>query len=360
MKKRKAWLDYSTALVVRFVAMVFGVFPVDANLRTLRGFGWIWFHVPHAIPEARIPGWIARWRFMRWSTKAAAGFNKLRGKFCEHRNRAEHHIRLSFPEFDERRVSEVALGSMQQLAMLAGEALLTPRLVTVSTRLRYVRLTELEEAIRVLLGRKGCIMLTGHYGSWELLGFSLATLGFDIVAVMRPLDNEYLNHYLLDRRERSGLRLLYKKGATASAGDVIESGGALCFIADQNAGSKGMFVDFFGRKASTYKAIGLLAMQYEVPIICGCARRVSLRFEYEICVNRIIYPHEWKQQADELRWITQEYTKAIEDFVRVAPEQYLWIHRRWKSRPKEERLAEKRAKEAQQIGAAGGIGGIAD
>ena len=85
-------------------------------------------------------------------------------------------------------------------------------------------------------------MLTGHYGNWELLGFALATLGFEVTAVMRPLDNEYLNSFLLDRRERSGLRLLYKKGATKSAGDVIDGGGALCFIADQNAGSKGLFV----------------------------------------------------------------------------------------------------------------------
>ncbi|HUN82519.1 MAG TPA: lysophospholipid acyltransferase family protein, partial [Phycisphaerae bacterium] len=157
------------------------------------------------------------------------------------------------------------------------------------------------------------------------------------VAVMRPLDNEYLNRYLLDRREQSGLKLLYKKGATRAAGDVIDSGGALCFIADQNAGSKGMFVDFFGKKASTYKSIGLLAMEREVPIIVGCARRSSWdRFQYEICVNRVIHPREWQDKDDPLRWITQEYSRAMEDFIRVAPEQYLWIHRRWKSRPKEE------------------------
>jgi KDO2-lipid IV(A) lauroyltransferase len=192
----------------------------------------------------------------------------------------------------------------------------------------------------VLLGRRGCIMLTGHYGNWELLGYTLATLGFEIVAVMRPLDNEYLNRFLLDRREQSGLRLLYKKGATQSAGDVIASRGALCFIADQNAGSKGLFVDFFGRKASTYKSIGLLAMEHEVPIIVGCARRTAKGYQYELCVNRIIRPEEWRDREDPLMWITQEYSRAMEEFIRVAPEQYLWMHRRWKSRPKEERIAE--------------------
>lgn len=247
---------------------------------------------------------------------------------------------MAFPEFDERRVSAVALGSMQQLAMLAVELLLAPRLITEWAWAKYLKLRKLDDAIRVLLRGKGCIMLTGHYGNWELLGFGLATLGFDIMAVMRPLDNEYLNKYLVEQRERSGLKLLYKKGVAKSAGDILESGGVLCFIADQNAGRKGLFVDFFGRKASTYKSIGLLAMQFDVPIVVGCGRRINNRFEYETCVNRVILPEEWKRQDDELMWITQEYSRAMEDFVRVAPEQYLWIHRRWKSRPKGEAVQE--------------------
>jgi KDO2-lipid IV(A) lauroyltransferase len=117
---------------------------------------------------------------------------------------------------------------------------------------------------------------------------------------------------------------------------VLESGAGLCFIADQNAGSKGLFVDFFGRQASTYKSIGLLAIHHEVPIIVGCARRLSDRFDYEIVVNRVIHPSEWTGRDDELMWITQEYTRAIEEFIRVDPSQYLWVHRRWKTRPKDE------------------------
>jgi KDO2-lipid IV(A) lauroyltransferase len=238
---------------------------------------------------------------------------------------------------NEQQVSEVVLSSMQQLAMLVVELLLSPRLVTPWSWARHLRLGKLDQAIRVLLQDTGCIMVTGHYGNWEVLGFGLATLGFDLTAVMRPLDNEYLNRHLLDRREQSGLRLLYKKGATQSAGDVLDGGGVLCFIADQNAGKKGVFVDFFGRKASTYRSIALLARAHEVPIVVGCARRVGRGFEYEICVGRVIRPEEWQGQEDELTWITQTYTRAIEDLVRVAPAQYLWIHRRWKTRPREER-----------------------
>jgi KDO2-lipid IV(A) lauroyltransferase len=161
--------------------------------------------------------------------------------------------------------------------------------------------------------------------------------GFPLTAVMRPLDNPHINAYLMETREARGLQLLYKKGATQSAEEILADGGALCFIADQNAGHKGLFVDFFGRKASTYKSIGLLAMECGVPIVAGYARRRSGRFAYEIGVNRIIYPSEWADKEDPLLWITQEYTAAIEAFVREDPTQYLWVHRRWKSRPKEER-----------------------
>ena len=120
----------------------------------------------------------------------------------------------------------------------------------------------------------------------------------------------------------------------------------MCFLADQDAGKKGVFVDFFGRKASTYKSIGLIAMRYNMPIAIGNCRRVEDRFFFEIEISRIIYPAEWVEKDDPLRWITQEYTKAIEGFIIEDPSQYWWLHRRWKTRPKEERKAAKKAKPA--------------
>lgn len=311
MKDRRKALDYLAYLALRVVTAILHCFPINANLRTARALGSAWYRMPRWIPL-------------------------LGAAFAKHRARAEEHIRLAMPELPAAEVSRIARASMQSMAMLAVEVLFTPRLINIWTWARYIRLDHLGDALRVLLDRNGCIMLTAHYGNWELLGYALATLGFDIVAVMRPLDNEYLNDHLMSQREPSGLQLLYKKGATRSMDDVLEGRGALCFIADQNAGSKGLFVDFFGRKASTYKSIGLLALRHQVPVVCGYARRRGDRFEYDIGVNRIIRPEEWQGRDDPLLWITQEFSRAIEDFVRAAPEQYLWIHRRWKSRPKEE------------------------
>ena len=119
--------------------------------------------------------------------------------------------------------------------------------------------------------------------------------------------------------------------------DVLRSGSALGFIADQNAGDKGLFVPFFGRLASTYKSIGLLAISQNVPIACGCAGRIGPGAHYEIMTNDIIRPEDWKNRRDPLYYITARFIRSIEMMIRACPEQYLWMHRRWKSRPRHER-----------------------
>jgi Kdo2-lipid IVA lauroyltransferase/acyltransferase len=130
--------------------------------------------------------------------------------------------------------------------------------------------------------------------------------------------------------------VLGKKGATTEITQLLSRGGVVAFVADQNAGSKGVFVDFFGRKASTYKSIGLLAMEYQVPVVIGYARRLNGKFQFQVAAQDIIWPRDWQDQSDPLRYITQRYTRAVEDFVRTDPCQYLWVHRRWKTRPKGE------------------------
>lgn len=296
---RNRLADWLVFAGVRTFAGVLHVFPIDLNLRTARLIGTVWFHT-----------------------------------IRRHRQRAMDHLRASFDgQYTEAELRRIALRSFQQLVMMAMEVLFEPRLIKSWNWGRRAVLKDLDEAFDELLGGRNAILVTGHYGSFELLGFLLATVGLEMVAVMRPLDNPYLNDYLLKCRYAAGLDLLYKKGAAYAAGQVIETGRLLCFIADQNAGRKGLFVDFFGRKASTYRSIGLLAMHYEVPVIVGYARRTGDRFHYQIGVNRIIRPEEWRDRPDPLVWITQEYTRAIEDFVREDPTQYLWIHRRWKTRP---------------------------
>jgi Kdo2-lipid IVA lauroyltransferase/acyltransferase len=301
-KPRNDFVDRLQYIALRTVSMLLHCFPVNANLQTARLLGNLMYAVDR-----------------------------------KHRERALGNLKRSFPEMPEAQRQEMARRSMQQMFMLFVEVLFTTRLVHIDTWRKYCDLENFQETLQLLLKRKqGLILLTGHYGNWEILGYVLATLGFETTSIARPLDNPYVNQWLLGVREKKGQRIIAKKGATEDVVQVLENGGAVGFIADQNAGTKGMFVDFFGRKASTYKSIGLLAMQFEVPVVIGFARRTNDQFLFKVKVQDVIHPEDWKPQDDPLRYITQRYTRAIEDFVREDPGQYLWVHRRWKTRPKGE------------------------
>lgn len=301
-QSRNQLLDLATYLALRTVSMALHCFPVNMNLKTAQWIG------------------SAMYRFDR-----------------KHRERALANLRRSYPNMPETRRREMARRSMQHLVMLGVEVLFTTRLIKIDTWRRYIELHNLQEALDLLVrGRTPLVMVTGHYSNWELLGYVLATLGFESIGVARPLDNSYINEWLLGVRQKQGHRILDKKGATIEVGKALAAGGTVGFIADQNAGSKGMFVEFLGRQASTYKSIGLLAMQNNCPVIVGYARRIGEQFRFEIGVQDIIYPRDWEDQPDPLRYITQRYTKGIEDFVTADPGQYLWVHRRWKTRPKGE------------------------
>lgn len=301
-KPRIDLVDRLQYLALRVVSMMFHCWPVNANLRTAKFLGDVMYRLDR-----------------------------------KHRERAMANLRRSFPNVPERQLQLHARRSMQELFMFFIEMLFTPRLIRIDTWSRYIVLEHFEPALELMVRRqKGLILLTGHYGNFEVLGYLLATLGLPTSSVARPLDNPYISDWVFGVREKMGQRIIAKKGATEDVVDEMERNGAVGFVADQNAGSKGIFVDFFGRKASTYKSIGLLAMQFEVPVVIGYSRRIDDQFKFAVGAQDIIYPEDWKNQDDPLRYITQRYTKALEDVVRNDPGQYWWVHRRWKTRPKGE------------------------
>jgi len=255
------------------------------------------------------------------------------------RNRALENLRASFPEKSEQWIRQTGQRSFEQIAMLAMDVLFTPRLVKKYNWRDYSSYKNVEKVKWLMQEGKGLLMITAHYGNFEIIGYILGLFGFNIYSVARPLDNKFISKYLYGVRERVGQKILDKKGAAKQMEEIISSGATLCLIADQDAGRKGIFVDFFGRKASTYKSIGLLAITNNIPIVVGGSRRIDNRFQFEIIVNRIIFPEEWENKSQPLEWITAEYTNAIEEFVREDPSQYWWLHRRWKHRPKNEKPA---------------------
>lgn len=254
------------------------------------------------------------------------------------RERARAGVARAFPHLDEdtqRRIVDTSIGHMFGLFMV--DAFAMPRAITRDNWPERIRVGNVGRAMEHLTSPKPCLFVTGHIGNWEILGYVLALVGFEMTALARPLDNRFLNDWILGVRQKTGLRVITKFGATDEIQRVIESGGKVGFIADQNAGPDGLFVPFFSRLASTYKSIPLLAVRYELPIVCGYARRIDGAFRYELRVTDVIEPSDWRDAEDPVFLIGARFNRAIELMVRESPEQYLWVHRRWNSRPKHER-----------------------
>ncbi|MGA2172911.1 MAG: lysophospholipid acyltransferase family protein [Sedimentisphaerales bacterium] len=300
-RKRNVVLDWLGYAGLRILTALLFLFDVETNLRFARFLGrLLWQH-------------------------------HRRG-----RERALENLRASYPDKDEQWYETTGQKSCEQLAMLAVDVIFTPRLVRKDNWRQYSRFKNAEYTKWLSKEGKGLICVGAHYGNFEIIGYMMGLFGFNVYSIARPLDNPFINRYLYGVRERVGQKIIDKKGAAELFDKAASSGATMCFIADQDAGQKGLFVDFFGRKASTYKSIGLLAITNNIPIVIGYGRRIDNRFFFEIGVQRIIFPEEWADKKDPLLWVTEEYTKAIEQFVREDPSQYWWMHRRWKHRPKGE------------------------
>ncbi len=300
-RKRNPVKDYLQYIALRVLVLFLYLFDVETNLRTACFLGRMLFKHYH------------------------------RG-----RKRALDNLRASYPDKSEQWIWQTARRSFEHIVMLAVDVLFTPRLVKKYNWRDYSRFKTTERAKWLMKQGDGLVMIAAHYANFEILGYMLGIFGFNIYSIARPFDNSFINKWLYGVRERAGQRIIDKKGASELMDKITSGGATLCFIADQDAGRKGIFVDFFGRKASTYKSIALLAVTNNIPIGVGYSRRVGNHFFFEICVPRIIFPEEWADKDDPLTWVTAEYTSVIEDFVREDPTQYWWLHRRWKHRPKEE------------------------
>jgi Kdo2-lipid IVA lauroyltransferase/acyltransferase len=201
-----------------------------------------------------------------------------------------------------------------------------------------------------LLSGRPVLLLGGHFGNWEVINGLFGVWGFPMGVIAREMDNPYLDGWFRRYREFYGHRLLQKKGDFDGILEVLQHGGNVALLGDQDAGSRGLFVDFFGHPASTYKSIALLALEYDAFIMVGGATRIADDFDgerwsrFRIAAQAVIDPRTITS-SNPVGEITQRFTTAIEQLIRQAPEQYFWVHRRWKSEPR----VRQRASAAQRL-----------
>jgi KDO2-lipid IV(A) lauroyltransferase len=176
----------------------------------------------------------------------------------------------------------------------------------------------------------GCIFVTPHIGNWEVLPHASAKAGIPVAIVVRPLDNEYLEKLIYAKRTSSGQMIIPKRNALMVLQKTLQSGTSVGILPDQST-AKGISIDFFGRKATATPVPAMLAITYNRPIVVVAACRKNEDYRYEGFVSDPIWPGEYSSEKDEIFRITEEMTREMESIIRRYPEQYLWIHNRWKT-----------------------------
>lgn len=242
----------------------------------------------------------------------------------------EENLRQAMPELTAAERRDLERRMWEHLFLLVVEVAQAPQRIHIGNWRRYVRIPEADRVTRLLLDERPLIIVSAHFGNFELAGFVFGLFGFPTYSVARPLDNPHLDAFLARFRGATGQHLIPKKGGLPQIVEVLSHGGTLAFLADQYAGSKGCWVEFFGRPASAHKAIALFALEHQAPVFVGYARRTGKPFEYEFGVAGIADPASGGPEVANVKALTQWYTSRLEEAIRLAPEQYWWLHRRWK------------------------------
>jgi len=262
-----------------------------------------------------------------------------------HRRIALQSVGRCFPERSAAEHRRIVAGCYRHLALSAMEF---ARLASLS-REEVVRLWALtDEQLRLLEAiraeRPPPMYVTAHVGLWELCGLGYSARGWPACSIARPLDNPRLNRLVDSVRERFGQRILAKRGALVAALHALREGTPVGMLLDQNAGRHGVFVPLFGRLASTLPTAAEMALRTGSPIVCVTCWRDEAAGVHRVRLGKIFRPGRWTGPRDgryraEVRRITAEYTAEVEAAVREHPEQWLWLHQRWKTRPPEEAAA---------------------
>jgi len=199
---------------------------------------------------------------------------------------------------------------------------------------RFADPTAPEPLRRLHAEGRGVILVTGHIGNPEFGGWLAALAGLPIHSVANRLTNPWVNRLLEELRTGSGQRILYQEGALRQGAQVLERGDVVAFLADLHGRRQGLSIDFFGREVSTMQGPAVLAVRTGSPVLPVAVVRQGSGPRYHVGWGEPIRPVPGAPAAAEVHRVTQAYTSALERFIRLWPEQWIWFHRRWKkSRP---------------------------
>ncbi|MCX8071631.1 MAG: lysophospholipid acyltransferase family protein [Candidatus Binatia bacterium] len=245
------------------------------------------------------------------------------------------HLALAFPQRTPKEHRAILQACARNLGRMAAEVAHFHKLNRENVG-DYVRIDEpaLWREVVARQDGRGLIVLTAHFGNWELLAYFHGLMGVPVTLIHRPMRNKLVNDWLVRLRGRAGTRSIEKKAAAREALRILREGGILAIPADQNQRySFGVFVDFFGIPACTTTGPVRLAQHSGARIVPVFLRRVGESSKHVVEVWPPVELVETGDPQADLVENTQRCSRILEEMIRRYPEQWIWFHRRWKTRP---------------------------
>ncbi|MBN2254564.1 MAG: lysophospholipid acyltransferase family protein [Deltaproteobacteria bacterium] len=249
----------------------------------------------------------------------------------KHRIITVHNLVRAFPEKNLSEIIGIAKNVYRNMGTVAAEFFEIPNL-TVENMSNWVTFEGLENYEKARAKKKGILFYTGHFGNWELLAACFGLKNMRVTIVYRALDNPVLENFVAWFRSFTGHKVIPKGGAFQRIVELLGCNEMIGILIDQNvAWKEGVFVDFLGRPASTTRRFADLALKTGAPVVSAFIIRQE-NGRYRIVINKEIEVSRTGVYERDIFDTTQNFTRVIEDMVRQYPDQYFWIHQRWKTK----------------------------
>ncbi len=243
-------------------------------------------------------------------------------------------LRRAFPEKSAAEILALAESTYRHFGMMMLETL---RLLTIQPdeARRSIEVVDTAAIDEALSAGKGAILLTGHMGNWEYLGAWVSSSGYPTVFMFQEQANPHVNRLIRQFRERMGMEVVPRGMALRSYLKALRSGRFVAVVADQDAGRNGIFIPFMGHLASTATGPARFALKTGAPLIMAVSYREP-DGRLKGCFEKLDVATEGLEDAEAIQQIMEAYNRKLEAWIRAYPDQWFWMHRRWKTRPETE------------------------
>jgi KDO2-lipid IV(A) lauroyltransferase len=240
----------------------------------------------------------------------------------------EENLTLSLPGKSPDEISSIARQIYRSQAVNLLEVLRLPLIRTRADAEALLDIDAVDFVSKVVKQKKGAVLVSAHYGNWELLAFCFGTMVAPLNIVVKPLKNELVDKLINRWRSKLGNRVIYDYNALREGLRVLQEGGIMSLLGDQSDPGEGFFMDFLGRQAPVFLGPAYLALKAGVPLFIGvCYRTGSGRYKVEAVE---IPTSDLENKKDDIKELTRRYTKVLEEYIYRYPQEWFWLHNRWK------------------------------